>query len=92
MKTKKKTIPQFESLDEEMEFWANHSPLDYDHRPVTLEEIRKETQQRLKKTSLTLELPEQDIKRLKKVAAKRGVSHQSLAAELLHKELAQTTA
>ena len=73
-----------------MDFWATHSPLDFAHREVTLVDIRKETKQRLKKVSVTLQLPEQDLQRLKKAASNRGVSYQTLAAELLRKELAQT--
>ena len=29
MMKKNKTIPNFKNEDEEREFWANHSPLDY---------------------------------------------------------------
>ena len=73
-----------------MDFWAKHSPLDFPHREVTLTEIRRETNRRLKKASVTVELPQHDVQRLKQVATARGVNYKSLAAEMLHQQLAKT--
>ncbi|MDQ3814091.1 MAG: CopG family antitoxin [Armatimonadota bacterium] len=44
--TTKKAIPQFESLEEESEFWDSHSATEFEVKEVTVEEILEELKQR----------------------------------------------
>lgn len=90
MKRKHTAIPQFKSLEEESDFWATHCLTEFETRPVSLAEIQRATRSRVKKATLTVELPQQDVARLKRVATARGINYKHLAAELLHKQLAKT--
>jgi len=77
MKKKDKTIPKFKNEDEEREFWATHSPLDYfdtkDFKRAPFPNLKPS----LKATSISL--PEDMIDELKNLANKRDVPYQSLA-------------
>ncbi|MFA6172980.1 MAG: BrnA antitoxin family protein [Kiritimatiellales bacterium] len=77
MKTKPKQIPKFKTEDEERDFWAEHSPLDY----FDLSTARRVTFPNLKRTtkSISIRLPEALIDELKVLANKYDVPYQSLA-------------
>ena len=74
--TNKKRIPKFKNEDQEREFWATHSPLDY----FDLSNARKVTFAKLKPSvkSISLRLPEMMLADLKLLANKRDVPYQSL--------------
>ncbi len=76
MKQTLKPLPQFKTEDEERDFWATHSPLDYfDHSQPTLAifpNLRPSTK------SVTIRLPESLLSSLKVLAHKQDVPYQSL--------------
>jgi predicted DNA binding CopG/RHH family protein len=87
-KTKMKQAPEFQSEDEEREFWATHDSTEYfDWRSA-----RRRTFPNLKPTlrTISLRLPVYMIEDLKVLANKRDVPYQSLLkvflAERLEKE------
>ena len=79
MKIKKpKQTPKFKNEDEERDFWATHSPLDY----FDLSTARRvKPSPNLKRTtkSISIRLPEGLIDELKVLANKMDVPYQSLA-------------
>lgn len=85
MKTKPKKIPTFKTEDEERDFWATHSPLDY----FDLSTARRVTFPSLKPTtkSISIRLPESLIDELKVLANKKDVPYQSLAKIYLAREV-----
>jgi predicted DNA binding CopG/RHH family protein len=82
-----KTIPQFSNEDEEREFWAVNSPLDYldSFRPVQMDFSK------LKPTTKTisLRLPESLLAHIKMLANKRDVPYQSFIKMLLARDVEQ---
>lgn len=86
MKSTKLKIPKFENEDQEREFWATHSPLDYfdTSRPL------KGTFPRLKPSlkSVSIRLPEDLLVELKNLANKQDVPYQSLMKIFLAKQVA----
>jgi len=86
---KLKKIPKFKNEDEERQFWAKHSPLDYEHGPI----LRGNLFPNLKPTTVmtSLRLPEWMLERIKQLANKRDIPAQSLMkmylAEKLEEEL-----
>ena len=79
-------IPKFETEDQEREFWATHSPLDYfDNRTAG-----KTTLPDLKPTlkSISIRLPEAMLAELKILANKNDVPYQSLAKIFLARQIA----
>jgi predicted DNA binding CopG/RHH family protein len=76
-----KKVPKFKNEDEEREFWANHSPLDY----FDLSKVKKVEFPNLKPTlrSISLRLPEGMISTLKTMANSYDVPYQSLIKILL---------
>ncbi len=92
-KTNKKRIPKFKNEDEEREFWATHSPLDFfDKRSV-----QKITLPNLKPSvkTISIRLPEMMLEQLKLLANKRDIHYKSLLkmflAERLDAELRPST-
>lgn len=90
MKKKKlKKIPKFKSEDQEREFWAKNSPLDYEHGQV----LRGNLFPNLKPTTVltSIRLPAWLLNSLKGIANKRDVPTQSLMkmylAEKVEEEL-----
>jgi len=77
MKARKDRRPAFSSEEEEREFWATHSPLDY----FDVSTARKATFPNLKPSlkSISIRLPEDMVDELKVLANKRDVPYQSLA-------------
>jgi len=85
MKTVKR-IPKFKSEDEEREFWATHSPLDYfetkNFKKVSLPNLKPSLK------SISIRLPEGMLAELKILANKKDVPYQSLAKIYLARQIA----
>ena len=77
MSTQTKTRPTFRTEDEEREFWANHSPLDY----FNVAAAKRAAFPNLRPTlrSISIRLPADMLDDLKVLANKRDVPYQSLA-------------
>jgi predicted DNA binding CopG/RHH family protein len=86
MKKALNDMPKFKSEDEEREFWASHSPLDY----FDAGSSRKESFPNLKPSykSISIRLPEGLLAELKILAHKKDVPYQSLAKIYLARQIA----
>ncbi len=86
MKSTKSKIPSFDNEDQEREFWAEHSALDYfdANRPL------KGSFPRLKPSlkSVSIRLPEDLLVELKNLANKQDVPYQSLMKTFLARQVA----
>jgi len=93
MKKSNKRIPKFKNEDEERQFWATHSPLDY----FDMSKAKKVVFPNLKPSvkSISIRLPEHMLETLKLLANKRDVPYQSLLkiflAERIEAELHHST-
>jgi predicted DNA binding CopG/RHH family protein len=84
-----KPIPQFETEDEEREFWSTHDSAEYldwsQAKPVRLTHLKPSTR------TISIRLPEALLEQLKVLANKRDVPYQSLVkiflAERVEEEL-----
>lgn len=92
MKTKAKIktiqqIPDFKNEDEERDFWATHSVLDFSDRFVRVEmdfsKLKPST------TSMTIRLPSGMLSDLRTLANKRDVPYQSLMKIFLAERIRQ---
>ena len=86
MKKIPKRIPQFKNEDEEREFWATHSPLDYFDRSNFQRASFPKLKPSLK--SVSIRLPEDMLAELKILANKKDVPYQTLAKVYLAKQIA----
>lgn len=92
-KTRKKRIPKFKNEDQERQFWATHSALDYFDtsraRRVTLPNLKPSVK------TISIRLPQMMLEELKLLANKRDVPYQSLLkmflAEKIEAELEHST-
>ena len=86
MKSKVNKIPKFNNEDEEREFWATHSPLDF----FDLKKINNASFPNLKPSlkSVSIRLPEAMVAELKILANKKDVPYQSLAKIYLARQIA----
>ena len=86
MKKTNRKIPKFKNEDEEREFWAAHSPLDY----FDTGDIKKASFPKLKPSlkSISIRLPEDMLAELKILANKKDVPYQSLAKIYLARQIA----
>ena len=86
MKTMDKSIPTFEDEDEEREFWATHSPLDY----FDSSSVRRASFPELKPSlkSISIRVPSDMLAELKALANKKDVPYQSLAKIYLARQIA----
>jgi len=86
MKKANRKIPKFKNEDEEREFWAIHSPLDY----FDTGDIKKASFPKLKPSlkSISIRLPEDMLAELKILANKKDVPYQSLAKIYLARQIA----
>ncbi len=86
MKKVNKRIPKFKSEDEEREFWATHSPLDYfepgSYKSVSFPNLKPSLK------SISIRLPESMLAELKILANKKDVPYQSLAKIFLARQIA----
>jgi len=76
-----KKLPKFRNEDEEREFWATHSPLDYFDTARAKRATFPELRPTLK--SISLRLPEGMIDALKVLANGQDIPYQSLVKILL---------
>ena len=85
MKKIKRIIPHFKNEDEEREFWATHSPLDY----FNSKRFKRGSFPNLKPSlkSISIRLPEDLLVELKTLANKRDVPYQSLAKLFLARQI-----
>ena len=86
MQKKPKKIPKFKNEDEERDFWATHSTLDYfdlsTARRVTFPNLKPSTK------TISIRLPEGLIDDLKSLANKMDVPYQSLIKKYLARDVA----
>jgi len=85
MKKIKRKTPTFKNEDEEREFWATHSPLDY----FNSKRFKRGSFPNLKPSlkSISIRLPEDLLVELKTLANKRDVPYQSLAKLFLARQI-----
>jgi predicted DNA binding CopG/RHH family protein len=78
-------IPDFKNEDEEREFWATHSPLDY----FDAQDFKRGSFPKLKPSvkSISIRLPEDMLAELKTLANKKDVPYQSLAKIFLARQI-----
>ena len=86
MKTTKIRIPEFKDEDQEREFWATHSPLDYFDSARPARGVFPNLKPSLK--SVSIRLPEGMLMELKNLANKKDVPYQSLLKMFLAKQIA----
>jgi len=86
MKTRKLRIPSFKSEDQEREFWASHSPLDYFDASRPIRGPFPNLKPSLR--SVSIRLPEDLLLELKSLANKRDVPYQSLMKIFLARQVA----
>ena len=86
MKKVIKKIPQFKNEDEEREFWATQSPLDYFDATTFKRAAFPKLKPSLK--SISIRLPEDMLAELKIIANKKDVPYQSLAKIYLARQIA----
>jgi len=86
MKKADKRIPKFKNEDDEREFWATHSPLDY----FDSKKLKRASFPKLKPSlkSISIRLPEDMLAELKILANKKDVPYQSLAKIYLARQIA----
>jgi len=85
MKKIKRKIPTFKNEDEEREFWAAHSPLDYFNSKRFKRGLFPNLKPSLK--SISIRLPEDLLVELKTLANKRDVPYQSLVKLFLARQI-----
>ncbi|WP_411824654.1 BrnA antitoxin family protein [Leptospira sp. 'Mane'] len=85
MKTIKKKIPNFKSIDQEIEFWDKNEATDF----FDFQKAEKITFPNLKPSTkmISLRLPEALLERLKTLANKNDVPYQSLIKILLSEKV-----
>ena len=85
MKKMKRIIPNFRNEDEEREFWATHSPLDY----FKTKKFKRGSFPNLKPSlkSISIRLPKDLLVELKTIANKKDVPYQSLAKIFLARQI-----
>jgi predicted DNA binding CopG/RHH family protein len=79
-------IPKFKNEDEEREFWATHSPIDYFDSRKPKRVAFPKLKPSLK--SISIRLPEDMLAELKILANKKDVPYQSLAKIYLARQIA----
>ena len=79
-------IPKFKDEDEEREFWAHHSPLDYFDRKRAASTVFPKLKPSLR--SISIRLPEDMLEELRVLANKKDVPYQSLAKIFLARQIA----
>jgi predicted DNA binding CopG/RHH family protein len=86
MKMKASRIPEFKTEDEEREFWATHSPLDYfdsgSARTASFPDLKPSLK------SISIRVPSDMLAELKTLTNKKDVPYQSLAKIFLARQIA----
>ncbi len=85
MKETNRRMPDFKNEDEEREFWAAHSPLDF----FDTRTFKRASFPNLKPSikSISIRLPEDLLAELKILANKKDVPYQSLAKVFLARQI-----
>lgn len=85
MKNMRKKIPLFKNEDQERDFWAKNSPLDF----MDVHSVEQGVLPNLKPTmkSISIRLPENMLEQLKILAHKRDIPYQSLVKLYLGREI-----
>jgi predicted DNA binding CopG/RHH family protein len=86
MKKRNNRIPKFKNEDEEREFWATHSPLDYFDSNSVKSASFPDLKPSLK--SISIRVPSDMLAELKTLANKKDAPYQSLAKIYLAREIA----
>ncbi|MBI2850121.1 MAG: BrnA antitoxin family protein [Chloroflexi bacterium] len=86
MRNLKTRVPKFKNEDQEREFWATHSPLDYFDSSKPLKGLFPNLKPSLR--SVSIRLPEDLLFELKNLANKRDVPYQSLLKVFLAEQIA----
>jgi predicted DNA binding CopG/RHH family protein len=86
MKRMENRIPIFKNEDEEREFWATHSPLDYFDTSTVKRASFPDLKPSLK--SISIRVPSDMLAELKALANKKDVPYQSLAKIYLARQIA----
>ena len=81
--TKIKKLPKFKNIDEESDFWDNHSTTIFESEDVTKEFEKELKKSCATKKKMTIRLEPDLISDLKKAAVKYGVPYQKFTRELL---------
>lgn len=83
----KKAIPEFQTEEEERQFWAEHDSAEYldwkEARPARFANLKPSTR------VISLRLPESMLEELRILANKNDVPYQSLIKMILHERLEQ---
>jgi predicted DNA binding CopG/RHH family protein len=81
----KKRVPEFNSEDEEREFWAPHDSTEY----VDWHQAERVVFPKLKPTTKTisLRLPESMLSELRQLANKQDITYQSLIKSILRERI-----
>jgi predicted DNA binding CopG/RHH family protein len=85
MKEANRRVPKYKTEDEEREFWATHSPLNF----FDAKSFKKASFPKLKPSikSISIRLPEDLLAELKILANKKDVPYQSLAKVFLARQI-----
>lgn len=87
MQNKPKKIPKFKNEDEERDFWATHSALDY-FDLSTARRVKPSPNLKPSTKSISIRLPESLIDDLKRLANRMDVPYQSLIKMYLARDVA----
>ena len=86
MSKEKELIPQFESEEQEAEYWDSHSPLDLTTVEPKAQKLRV---RRVKDRPITLRLDSESRSKLNKLAAKQGLGPSTFARLILTSAIEQ---
>ncbi len=78
-----KRLPKFKNIEEESEYWDNHSTTDFDSVEITDDFIRNLKKSNIPKKKVTIRLDIELIDSLKRAAKKHGVPYQRFMRELI---------
>jgi len=82
-----KKLPNTDSIQELAKFWDNHDLTDFEQ---ALEEVGEPVFVRSKGASLSVELPPQELQRVRRLAKSRGVNETAMVREWILERLRQS--
>lgn len=77
-------LPKTDSIEELARFWDEHDVTELEDE---LEEVTEPIFQRADETTIQINLPKQDLERLRRVADRIGIDHTKLVQEWIHEKL-----
>jgi hypothetical protein len=80
-------LPNTDSIQELAKFWDNHDLTDFEQ---ALEEVGEPVFVRSKGASLSVELPPQELQRVRRLAKSRGVNETAMVREWILERLRQS--